>query len=223
MTAPVLIAHFLRIGEFRRGQTTLRKMGSSGARAEAYHRVVPAYNRLPAPMKLDVLDKSATEAPWYAEGLTFTCTQCGNCCTGAPGYVWISEVEIERLASHLMLPRDQVIERYCRRIGERYSLKERRSPQGLYDCIFLEEVKVPAGRGAIAHTRRVCSIYPVRPLQCRTWPFWDGLLTSKEAWDSAGQRCHGINQGSRQFSREQIEALRTAKDWPDNPPTSKSR
>ena len=28
-------------------------------------------------------------APWYRDGLRFTCTRCGNCCTGAPGYVWV--------------------------------------------------------------------------------------------------------------------------------------
>src|SRR5438105_3499187 len=90
-------------------------------------------------MKLDVL--KSTEAPWYADGLTFTCSQCGNCCTGGPGYVWISSVELTRLAKLLKLPRKEVIERYCRKIGQRYSLKEIRSPHGLYDCVFLKEIK----------------------------------------------------------------------------------
>ena len=35
-------------------------------------------------MNLNVLDDPAAE-PWYADGLAFTCTQCGNCCTGGPG------------------------------------------------------------------------------------------------------------------------------------------
>jgi len=173
-------------------------------------------------MKLDVIESPCSEKPWYADGLKFTCSQCGNCCTGAPGYVWISDVEIDRLSAHLRMSPDDVLDQYCRRIGDRYSLKERRSQQGLYDCIFLEEVRTPAQRGQVAHTRRVCSIYDVRPLQCRTWPFWDGLLASKENWDTAGQRCHGINRGSRKFSLKQIESLRDAKDWPANPPTSKA-
>ena len=29
--------------------------------------------------------------PWYADGLPFTCTQCGDCCTGDPGYVWVTD------------------------------------------------------------------------------------------------------------------------------------
>jgi Fe-S-cluster containining protein len=173
-------------------------------------------------MKLDVLDNSGSDQPWYADGLKFTCSQCGNCCTGAPGYVWISDVEIGRLAAHLRMRRADVLEKYCRRIGERYSLKERRSPQGLYDCVFLNEVKAPAPSRKVTHTRRVCAIYEVRPLQCRTWPFWDGLLADEERWKAAGERCHGINAGSRKFTLEQIEQMRAAADWPENPPTSSS-
>jgi Fe-S-cluster containining protein len=170
-------------------------------------------------VKLNVLDVSAQ--PWYAQGLQFTCTQCGNCCTGAPGYVWITDDEVERLAKHLQMSAERVVELYCRRIGERLSLKERRSPQGLYDCIFLKETKVGGGQGKPATVKRVCSVYEVRPLQCRTWPFWDGNLASKENWDAAGQRCHGINRGPRKFSADDIEALRDAEDWPKNPPGSK--
>ena len=103
-------------------------------------------------MKLDVI-QSSTDAPWFEQGLTFTCQQCGNCCTGGPGYVWINDEEIDRLAAFLKVQRDAVIAKYCRRIGQRYSLNERRTPQGLYDCVFLQEVKLKEG-GA----KRVCSV-----------------------------------------------------------------
>src|SRR5215217_4672098 len=104
-------------------------------------------------MKLKVLPTSATDAPWYADGLKFTCSQCGNCCTGAPGYVWVSDDELRRLAAHFKLSVDETIERYCRRIGSRFSLKERVTPQRQYDCIFLKEVNV--GRGQV---KKVCSV-----------------------------------------------------------------
>ena len=174
-------------------------------------------------MKLNVLKSpaSCTDAPWYAEGLEFTCTQCGNCCTGAPGYVWISDEEIDRLATHLKMKRDRVIDEYCRKIGGKISLKERRSPQGLYDCVFLKETRVGGGKNKPPTVKRTCTVYPVRPLQCRTWPFWDGNLASKENWKSASKRCHGMDRGPREFSLEQIEALKNAEDWPENPPGSK--
>ena len=36
--------------------------------------------------------------PWYADGLRFACTQCGNCCTGEPGFVWVNDAEIAAIA-----------------------------------------------------------------------------------------------------------------------------
>src|SRR5438105_3224904 len=27
--------------------------------------------------------------PWYQDGLRFSCTRCGHCCTGEPGFVWV--------------------------------------------------------------------------------------------------------------------------------------
>ena len=35
---------------------------------------------------------------WYRDGLRFECTQCGKCCTGAPGYVWVDDDEVEALS-----------------------------------------------------------------------------------------------------------------------------
>ena len=90
-------------------------------------------------MKLDVLNSDVRESVWYSDGLAFTCSQCGNCCTGPPGYVWISREEIGRLAEFLKLPAEEVIQRFCRRFGDRLSLKERKTLQGQYDCIFLKE------------------------------------------------------------------------------------
>jgi uncharacterized protein len=152
-------------------------------------------------MKLDVVQSSR---PWYAEGLHFQCTQCGNCCTGGPGFVWISGEEIRRLAGFLEITVPDVVDRYCRTMEGRFSLNERRNAEGEYDCIFLKTEK----------GRRSCTIYPVRPLQCRTWPFWAGLLANPDAWNHAAVRCSGINRGDRKYSREKIESLRDARDWP---------
>jgi Fe-S-cluster containining protein len=165
-------------------------------------------------MKLDVLSDEKDQGPWYRTGLSFTCTQCGNCCTGGPGYVWISDVEIDRLAEFLHLTPAKVIEQYCRKINDRYSLTERVN-RGNYDCIFLREEpsqRVVEGQ-TIRTTQRVCSIYPVRPLQCRTWPFWDSTLASEQSWKQGTQRCPGVNHGKK-YSFKQIESIRTAKDWP---------
>ncbi len=165
--------------------------------------------------------RSLTVIPWFKEGLSFTCTQCGNCCTGGPGYVWISDVEIDRLAEHLKLTRDQAIRKYCRVISGRVSLKEKRDHRGEYPCIFLseEEVQGPGGKKVL---KRGCTIYPVRPLQCRTWPFWHGNLEDKDAWADTGKKCPGLNKG-RKYALDQIVALRDAQDWPDREQTPTSK
>lgn len=179
-------------------------------------------------MKLDVIKNDAGAGePWYADGLNFTCTQCGNCCTGGPGFVWISREEIVRLAAHLKISPEETVEKYCRKVDGQWSLKEFRNPAGNYDCVFLKEDQVavpgPKGAKAVMATRRRCTVYDVRPLQCRTWPFWPENLWDRKTWDHAAKRCHGMNAGSRHFSRERIEQLRDSKDWPQNPPTSSGR
>lgn len=175
-------------------------------------------------MKLKVLPADEESRPWYSGGLNFTCTQCGNCCTGPAGFVWISDVEIARLAEHLKMTPPDVVRTYCREEFGRLSLKENRTPEGNYDCVFLQERTAEITFDGLPPVRhKACSIYAVRPLQCRTWPFWRENLASPQAWKHSAKRCHGMGNGDRRFSQKQIEAMRDAKDWPKNPPTSAAK
>lgn len=129
------------------------------------------------------------EKPWYSEGLRFECTGCGQCCTGAPGYIWVSDAEIEAMTAHLNLPLDKFKRRFLRKVGRRYSLVEYAKT---YDCIFLKDNK--------------CSIYPVRPTQCRTFPWWAENLSSPEAWADAATRCEGIQKKAPLIDQETIDS-----------------
>ena len=133
---------------------------------------------------------------WYAGGLRFECTQCGNCCSGAPGYVWVTRQEIRQIAEHLGRDDGWLTERELRRVGFRYSLTELADG----DCIFLDR------RGG----KTTCLIHPVRPTQCRNWPFWNSNLKSRTAWDQAAENCPGMNKGTK-YDFVQIETRRTAK------------
>lgn len=135
------------------------------------------------------MNESDAKIPWYAAGLAFECQVCGRCCAGPEeGYVWLNEAEIRALAEFLRLEEAEFRARYIRRLGRRWSLVEKKKGR---DCIFLEE-----GR---------CRVYPVRPEQCRTWPFWPANLASPEDWSHAARRCRGINRGTL-FSLEEIQA-----------------
>jgi Fe-S-cluster containining protein len=129
---------------------------------------------------------------WYSEGLRFECTQCGNCCTGATGYVWLNKQEIQSLADLVEDGDVAGFERkYVRQVGVRKSLKERDN----FDCVLFD-----------SQTRR-CRVYAARPRQCRTWPFWDSNLKNPEAWEATCQVCPGSGQG-RLYQLEQIDQAR---------------
>jgi Fe-S-cluster containining protein len=124
---------------------------------------------------------------WFSGGLKFECTQCGNCCTGAPGYVWITIEELYRIAEFLGMRDREFVQRYVRKIDQRMSLIE--LPNG--NCIFYD---------------RGCKIYPVRPSQCRIFPFWKEILDNQTNWEKAAKECPGMNHGKK-FSKEEIDAL----------------
>jgi uncharacterized protein len=123
--------------------------------------------------------KAAAKKPWYSDGLRFQCTGCGGCCTGAPGYVWVNKEEIAILAAVVGKDVEQFQRQYVRSVGVRKSLKEFEDG----DCVFFDN-----------KTRR-CSVYSVRPRQCRTWPFWPSNLRVPQSWEEMAERCPGANRG----------------------------
>ncbi len=125
--------------------------------------------------------------PWWSSGLRFECTQCGNCCSGPPGAVWIDEADERAMAAEVGLDPDRFRERFTRRIGSRRSLVEVRDGER-FDCVFLD--RRPDGKAA-------CRVYRARPVQCRTWPFWPENLESPQAWEETRRRvpCPGMGTG----------------------------
>ena len=132
--------------------------------------------------------------PWYKDGLRFGCKQCGGCCGGAPGFVWVTDEEIAAIAKELGFTPAQFTESFVRLIaGRRKSLTERANG----DCALLD-----------AKTRK-CLVYESRPLQCRTWPFWETNLDRPSSWSRAAKRCKGCNNPEgKLYSLEEIEEER---------------
>lgn len=133
---------------------------------------------------------------WYQEGLRFECTQCGNCCSGPSGWVEFTPGELQRMAAHLEVLPYQFLQRFAHRQKGRWSLNEVQNGEHL-DCVFLRRDPETG--------KALCSIYAVRPMQCRTWPFWRSNLRSRAAWAEAAQQCPGMAAG--QEGRGEVHSL----------------
>ncbi len=116
--------------------------------------------------------------PWYHEGLRFECSRCGHCCTGAPGFVWVEDADLEAIAGFLGMPVEQLTALHTRWTARGRTLREKING----DCVFYDRT---AG----------CTIYPVRPPQCRTWPFWESNVATPESWQQTCAVCPGSGQG----------------------------
>ena len=51
-----------------------------------------------------------------------------------------------------------------------------------------------------------CRIYPVRPLQCRTYPFWPYLFSDRALLEAEKANCPGIGEG-RLYSESEIRKM----------------
>ncbi|WP_421717123.1 YkgJ family cysteine cluster protein [Arcobacter arenosus] len=97
------------------------------------------------------------------------CDTCeGNCCIGESGNIWINKQEIENLSNHLDISLEELRFRFLEKRGYKYSIKEIKLSSDNYACIFFDLEK------------KQCSIYEARPIQCRTFPFWDYFKNHKE-------------------------------------------
>ena len=113
--------------------------------------------------------------------LRFECSGCGQCCLGHPDehYIELAPGEAKTIRRYLDLDkktfkRDYLVD--LPDIGRGLKINQ----QGR--CVLLDE-------------NLRCSVYEVRPRQCKTYPFWPELMQTAEAWEGEASRCEGINQG----------------------------
>lgn len=133
--------------------------------------------------------------PWYSKGLQFECQSSGRCCSnhGDYSYVYLTDAEVEGLARELELSEADFLARWCT-TEDGWTILRMDRP----DCPFLTE-------------ERRCGVYPARPKQCSTWPFWTENL-ERERWDGEVRKlCPGVGRG-RLYSAEEIERLAAEND-----------
>ena len=135
----------------------------------------------------DISDTLKHRRYFFDHGIRFECQKCGACCTGGPGYIYVDDQEVRRIARFLDISRDVFVDRYLYPFRDSYSIAEYQDGR----CVFFENG---------------CRIYPVRPTQCRTFPFWFQNLRSEENWRGVCNRCPGIGKGPR-YDKEEIFEL----------------
>lgn len=109
--------------------------------------------------------------------LQFTCQPgCVRCCD-TQGFVYITENDLRRIAAYLNLTTEAFEQKYVVRYRHLIRLRKPRNSQ----CHFLQA--------------NGCSVHRVKPVQCRTYPFWPELVEDRAAWQAEAKRCPGINQG----------------------------
>ena len=117
------------------------------------------------------------------EGFNFrfnpeACIECqGKCCNGSRGNIFVNSKEIKAISRFLGIDVSKFMEKHLIRVSYRFSIKERKTDKN-YACIFFDKKK------------NICSIYPVRPNQCRTFPFWSYF---KDKLEEVAKECPRIS------------------------------
>lgn len=106
------------------------------------------------------------------------CETCnGRCCNGESGNIHLNRKEIGIISNYLKIDSTTFILDYLRKDSYRLSLKEIKIGCDNFSCIFFN------------HEINSCDIYPVRPKQCRTFPFWEYF---KDRQDELKEECQGV-------------------------------
>ena len=67
-----------------------------------------------------------------------------------------------------------------------FSIKEKEN----YECVFYNNG---------------CSIYSVRPNQCKTYPFWVKNMRNEKIWEAEKKLCPGIGKGKLYTEKEILD------------------
>ena len=117
-----------------------------------------------------------------SKGIKFKCQGSGKCCVsrGNYGFVYLSKKDIFNFSKYFNISITSFKNKFCQFTNGYLHLKEI-NKNG--DCIFLNKKK--------------CSVYSSRPIQCRTWPFWNENINPKKWNNEIINFCPGIGKGKK--------------------------
>ena len=114
--------------------------------------------------------------PSPPETYWFSCTRCGDCCR-TPGIVELDLEELEALGHFLGQTPAQLL--------RELPLTWRPADQN-FELVAVASCPLLAPDGH-------CSVEPVKPQQCRSYPFWPEITDTRRAWRAEARRCEGID------------------------------
>lgn len=118
---------------------------------------------------------------YIPDNFKFKCFDCGDCCRHEAGYIFLLDDEIKVISKYFKIRKEEFLHNFAFKFSNSvYSLKEKEN----FDCIFWDE-SCRNGKGG-------CSIYKIRPIQCKDFPFWISTFSSKENFEEQASRCKGI-------------------------------
>ena len=125
---------------------------------------------------------------FWGKGLRFECIEgCTRCCE-IRGYVFVHASEIPLIADHLNFSPEEFKSRFLKPYwGEMWHLN---FPEDA-PCMFLGE--------------KGCTVYPVRPAQCSSFPFWHETIANTKTWQALKKFCQGIDRG-KLYTPDEITA-----------------
>ena len=111
--------------------------------------------------------------------IEFKCEKCGVCCA-VPGYVHLTKEEGKNIAAFLGMEYKEFKKQYMKYILWAGYVLDMEVEGG---CIFLRDGK--------------CGIYPERPAQCRTFPFWPDIMKDYREWKYVSSYCPGVKNAKK--------------------------
>lgn len=106
---------------------------------------------------------------------SFECTKCGKCCFG-PGKVYFAKKDLKLIQNYFKI-QDQDWENFKKKFID---LEENQ----LY-------IHQPKDKCFFLNKNNQCSIYPIRPLQCKSFPFWPSNFSCIQNLQNLIRECPG--------------------------------
>ena len=144
-------------------------------------------------------------------GVEFSCQMCGSCCRGFnEGEVYLYQDDIERLTKSFNITKKSDLRKFAKKyfkvINDSFFWKEPGAERGKtyrYKSLGFRFT----GEDEHCHflIDNSCSVHEIRPFQCRCFPFWHMLVSSRKNFINYAKKCPGLKVlRGRYYSKEEI-------------------